>query len=136
MQLVFPMQVSCWGPPKVLAGNSACLLTPGERSQTVAFYFQDDWKVSPKLTLNLGLRWDIPTPIHEVASRMSGLDPTKPNPGADGYPGAFVVLGDGPGRTGADSFAKTYYKQFGPRLGFAYAASSKVVVRGGYKNQL
>lgn len=108
------------------------LLTPGTRSQTVAFYFQDDWKVSPKLTLNLGVRWDIPTPIHEVVSRMSGLDPTKPNPGADGYPGAFVVLGDGPGRTGADNFAKTYYKQFGPRIGFAYAASSKVVVRGGY----
>jgi len=108
------------------------LLSPGERSQTVAAYFQDDWKVSSKLTVNIGLRWDIPTPPHEVASRMSGLDPTKPNPGADGRLGAFVVLGDGPGRTGKDRFADTYYKQFGPRLGFAYAATSKMVVRGGY----
>ena len=108
------------------------LLTPGQRSQTIAFYFQDDWKVSPKLTLNVGLRWDIPTPIHEVASRMSGLDPTKPNPGADGHPGAFVVLGDGPGRTGQSNFADTYYREFGPRFGFAYAASNKMVIRGGY----
>jgi Carboxypeptidase regulatory-like domain/TonB dependent receptor-like, beta-barrel len=107
-------------------------LTPGMRSQTLAFYFQDDWKASSKLTLNLGLRWDIPTPLHEVASRMSGLDPNVPNPGADGYPGAFVVLGDGPGRTGAKSFADTYYRQFGPRFGLAYAATSKLVVRGGY----
>src|SRR5439155_16020460 len=93
------------------------LLTDGIRSQTLAFYFQDDWKVSPKLTLNMGLRWDIPTPIGEVKSRMSGLDPTKPNPGADNYPGAFVVLGDGPGRTGQSNFADTYYREFGPRFG-------------------
>jgi hypothetical protein len=107
-------------------------LTDGIRSQTLAFYFQDDWKVSSKLTLNIGLRWDIPSPLGEVKNRMSGLDPTKPNPGADGYPGAFVVLGDGPGRTGQSNFAETYYKEFGPRFGFAYAANEKTVVRGGY----
>jgi len=114
------------------ANLDTILLTDGIRSQTVAFYFQDDWKVNSKLTMNLGLRWDIPTPLHEVASRMSGLDPTAPNPGADGYRGAFVVLGQGPGRTGTDRFSDTYYKQFGPRFGLAYAATSKMVVRGGY----
>jgi Carboxypeptidase regulatory-like domain/TonB dependent receptor len=108
------------------------LLTPGVRAQTVAFYFHDDWKVNSKLTLNVGLRWDIPTPPYEVASRMSGLDPNLPNPGADGRPGALVVLGDGPGRTGKDRFADTYYKQFGPRFGFAYSPNTKLVVRGGY----
>ena len=45
----------------------------------------------------------------------AGLDPTKPNPGADGFPGAFVMLGDGPGRTGATSFTNTYYGEVGPR---------------------
>ncbi len=114
------------------ADQSITNLTPGERSQTAAFYVQDDWKVSSKLTLNLGLRWDIPTPFWEVKGAMSGLDPTKPNPGADGFPGAFVVLGDGPGRIGGRSFAKTYYKEFGPRFGFAYALNQKTVLRGGY----
>jgi len=107
-------------------------LSPGQRSRTTAFYFQDDWKVSSKLSLNLGIRWDIPQPIKDVSSRMSGLDPTKPNPGADGFRGALVVLGDGPGRNGQTNFAETYYRQFAPRFGFAYAASQKLVVRGGY----
>jgi hypothetical protein len=107
-------------------------LVDGPRSQSVAFYFQDDWKVSSKLTMNLGVRWDIPTPFYENQSRMSGLNPTMPNPGADGYPGAFVVLGNGPGRTGQKSFGSTYYKQFAPRLGFAYAATQKMVLRGGF----
>jgi hypothetical protein len=107
-------------------------LTHGNRSQTVAFYVQDDWKFNSKLTLNLGVRWDIPTPFHEVLSRMSGLDPTMPNPGAGGYPGAFVVLGDGPGRSGQTNFSGTYYKQFAPRFGFAYAATQKMVLRGGF----
>jgi len=106
-------------------------LSPGQRSRTYSFYFQDDWKASSKLTLNLGIRWDIPSPIKEVVSRMSGLDPNAINP-ATGTKGAFVVLGEGPGRNGQENFAKTYYRQFGPRFGFAYAASQKMVVRGGY----
>jgi hypothetical protein len=106
-------------------------LSPGQRSRTYSFYFQDDWKASSKLTLNIGIRWDIASPIKEVSSRMSGLDPNLTNP-ATGNKGAFVVLGDGPGRNGQDNFAKTYYRQFGPRFGFAYAASQKMVVRGGY----
>jgi carboxypeptidase family protein/TonB-dependent receptor-like protein len=107
-------------------------LSFGERSRITSFYLQDDWKVSSKLTLNLGIRWDIPEPISEAASRMSGLDPNLPNPGANGFKGAFVVLGDGPGRNGKKNFTDVYYKEFGPRVGFAYAASSKMVIRGGY----
>ena len=107
-------------------------LTPGTRARTTAFYVQDDWKVTSKLTFNLGVRWDIPQPYKEAANRLAGLDPTKPNPGADGFPGAFVMLGDGPGRTGATSFTDTYYGEVGPRVGFAYAASEKLVIRGGY----
>jgi hypothetical protein len=107
-------------------------LSPGQRSRITSFYLQDDWKVSPKLTLNLGIRWDIPQPVSEAASRMSGLDPNLPNPGADGFKGAFVILGEGPGRTGRKNFTDVYYKEFGPRVGFAYAVSGKMVIRGGY----
>lgn len=109
-------------------------LNPGLRSNTTAFYFQDDWKVKPNLTLNLGLRWDIPSPLTEVAKRMSGLDPKAPNPGAGGRPGVLVFLGDCPGCSGRDSFADVYWKQIGPRVGFAWAPGDgqTVVLRGGY----
>jgi hypothetical protein len=98
-------------------------LTLGQRSRYTAMYVQDDWKVRDNLTVNLGLRWDIPTPLFEVAGRMSSLDPTVPNPGADGYPGALVFR---------DRFSDTYYKQFAPRFGFAWQVKEDLVVRGGY----
>ena len=63
---------------------------------------------------------------------MSGLDPKKPNPGADGFPGALAFLGDCTGCLGKNAFADTYYKQFAPRVGFAWASSEKMVIRGGY----
>ena len=98
------------------------------------FYVQDDWKARRNLTLNFGLRWDIPTAITEVRQRQSGLDPTMPNPGADGYPGAMVMLGDCQGCNGKGRFADPYYKQFAPRVGFAWTPgnSNKMVIRGGY----
>ena len=116
------------------AGLGVPLLTPGTRSRTTAFYVQDDWKVTPNLTLNFGLRWDIPTPLTEVLHRMSGLNPTKPNPGANGFPGAFEMLGNCSGCSGRDSFTDTYWKEFGPRIGFAWGPGTNpnFVIRGGY----
>ncbi len=64
--------------------------TPGLASKYVALYTQDDWKMRPGFTLNAGIRWDIPTPVFERTDRMSGLDPTLANPGADNYPGAMA----------------------------------------------
>jgi hypothetical protein len=106
--------------------------TLGVRSRVTAFYVQDDWKVTPKLTLNLGVRWDIPTSFSSPHDAMSGLDPKLPNPGADGYPGALTFLGNCPACNGQNRWNSIYYGQFGPRLGFAYAASSKLVWRGGF----
>ena len=107
-------------------------VTLGIRSRSTAFYLQDNWKFTPKLMLNLGIRWDIPEPLREAANRMSSLDPTMPNAAAGGLPGALAFLGDCQGCTGRSTFARTYYRQFGPRVGFAYAAADKLVVRAGY----
>jgi hypothetical protein len=105
------------------AGMGIQRMTTGLRSRYTALYAQDDWKVRPNLTVNIGLRWDIPTPVFEVHGRMSSLDPSLPNPGADNHPGALAFR---------DRFAETYYKQFAPRVGFAWQTSDGVVVRGGY----
>ncbi|HEY3974252.1 MAG TPA: carboxypeptidase regulatory-like domain-containing protein [Candidatus Sulfotelmatobacter sp.] len=92
-----------------------------------ALYAQDDFKIRPNLTLNLGLRWDIETPRHEALGAQSVLSLTATNPDTPGQPGALIY---GKGATGA----KTYFKNFGPRIGFAYSPDfvKNTVVRGAY----
>jgi hypothetical protein len=103
-------------------------VNPQSRWASPAFYVTDDWKVSRRLTLNLGLRWDIVGALSEVQHRSSVLDPFLPNPGADGFPGSLVFLS----QLHRDSFQDTYWKEFGPRFGFAYQINSRMVLRGGY----
>lgn len=104
----------------------------GGRYHTISPYFQDDWKVSSKLTLNLGLRWDYFPPFHEVQDRWSFLNPTMINP-ATGTPGALQFAGNrGAGFScNCRTPVNTYWKNFGPRVGFAYEVNSKTVLRGG-----
>jgi hypothetical protein len=99
----------------------------GFRQPEHAFYVADDWKVTPRLTVNAGLRWEIIRPFYEVTGRMSEVDLTTPNPGADNRLGALVFAGPGRHR-----FNNTYGREFGPRLGLAYQVSSKLVLRAGY----
>jgi hypothetical protein len=106
--------------------------TFGYRQGLFSLYAQDDWKVTSKLTVNYGLRWELPTPQHEAYSRLSGLDPTLANPGADDYLGALTFLGNCTGCNGRSTFQEYYYRQFAPRLGFAFSATPKLVVRGGW----
>lgn len=105
---------------------------PRNRYQYLGMYAQDDWKVTAKLTLNYGLRYEIFFPRYEKLNNLSAFDPTVPNPAAGGLPGALTFLGSGPGRDGRRSFADTYYKDFGPRLGLAYQVWDRTVVRAGY----
>ena len=93
-----------------------------------AAYVQDDFRVGSKLTLNLGLRWDLFVPWVEVDDRQSNFDPAT---------GTFVVASDAAVIDGVrvgrrlQTWSK---KDFGPRLGFAYDASGngRTIVRGGF----
>jgi hypothetical protein len=108
--------------------NVVKVLHPESRIWNPAFYVADDWKVTRRLTLNFGLRWDVVGGVYEVNNFNSGLDPKAPNPGASGYPGALVFLDN----LHRKSFQDTYYGELGPRLGFAYQINSRIVLRGGY----
>jgi len=95
-----------------------------QSSKEISFFVQDDWKVNPDLTLNLGLRYDIFTPPTERYDRQSNFDPATKT---------IQMAGDSAthGRTLQD----TDKNNFGPRIGFAYSGfkpDKTLVLRGGY----
>jgi hypothetical protein len=104
----------------------------GVRYKDYAIYAQDSYKLSSKLTLNYGLRYDIDLPASEAFDRFSAVDPKLPNPDAGNILGAYTYFGSGAGRNGHKRPQDVYHKAFGPRLGFAYSINDKTVVRGGY----
>jgi hypothetical protein len=115
------------------ATYNGLFVVPGNRYRYIAAFINDDWKVTRKLTLNLGLRWDLYIPREEAHDNFASFDPSLANPGAGGHLGAVAFLGDGPGRiSGKSSFADTDYKNFGPHIGFAYQPFKSTVLRGGY----
>lgn len=96
-------------------------------------YFQDNWKLTSKLTVNLGMRYEVPIGWHVPGGNgYSMVDIKVPNPAAGGLPGALVFSGTGPGRTGQKRFYPTDYSNIGPRLGAAYQLGPKTVLRGGW----
>jgi Carboxypeptidase regulatory-like domain len=103
----------------------------GQQFPYFAGFAQDDWRVSRRLTVNLGLRWEVQMPTTGLEDRWSDFSPTTPNPAANNIPGAVLFAGSGAGRVGSRTLADSYYKAFGPRLGFAYQLNDKTVIRGG-----
>jgi hypothetical protein len=104
----------------------------GVRYKDYSFFAQDTYKATPRLTLNYGLRYDVDVPASEAFDRFSMVDPTLPNPGAGGIPGAYTYFGSGTDRNGQKRPQDIYKKAFGPRVGFAYSIDDKTVLRGGY----
>lgn len=111
----------------VTAGNGQALFY---RRTTWSLYAQDSWKLTRKLTLDYGLRWDLQQPLNELHDRMISFSPTAINPVAGGRPGAVIYAGNGAGRCNC-LFAPYYPYAIAPRFGLAYQVNPKTVVRAG-----
>ena len=95
-------------------------------------YVQDDIKWTPRLTINLGVRYVIPKPFNEAFDRDSFLNPYLPNSAVDGFPGALEFTGYGPDSCQCRTTVQTHYRDIAPRIGFAYQFNKKTVVRGSF----
>jgi hypothetical protein len=108
--------------------ESGEVLTYTEKRPEFALYLQDDWRPTTKLTVNLGVRWDVYPPWVEVDDRQSNFDTTT---------GQFVIASDDAQMAGGHvgRYLQTYSKRdIGPRFGFAYDidGTGKTLVRGGF----
>ena len=95
-----------------------------QSSKEMAFFVQDDWKVNPNLTLNLGLRYDVFTAPTERFDRQSNFDPAT-----------RTIQMAGENAPGGRDLSNTDRNNFGPRFGFAYSGfreDKTMVLRGGY----
>ncbi|HZO56968.1 MAG TPA: TonB-dependent receptor, partial [Bryobacteraceae bacterium] len=102
-------------------------------SPYLALYLQDDYRITDKLTLNLGLRWDVEMPRDERYDRLSFFDPDAASPvaaqvGIPGLHGGLRFLG----KDGVTRQQATDWNNLGPRFGFSWQALPRTVVRGGY----
>jgi outer membrane receptor protein involved in Fe transport len=94
---------------------------------SLGFYAQDSWKVTRKLTLDVGLRYDYSIYYKEQYGRSPNFAPNLPNPTAGGHPGAVTYQA-----ICHCDFAKNYPWGFAPRVGMAYQVGPKTVLRGGF----
>jgi len=105
----------------------------GPQQRAYTWHIGDTWKITPKLTVNYGIRWDRFSPTFETGDRLAFFT-FAPNPDAGNRPGSLQYAGS---KWGAASYGKRYPEDvfnagFGPRLGAAYRLDEKTVVRAGY----
>jgi hypothetical protein len=97
-----------------------------------ALFVQDEWHVSKKLSLSLGLRWENNSPPYDKWDRWANFSPTTPNSAAGNILGALVFAGKGPGTINARTTIPSWRKGFAPRFGYVYQFTSKLVMRGSF----
>jgi hypothetical protein len=108
-----------FGLPSNIAQGSN--LTTNLRQHVHSLYVQDDWRITPKLTLNLGLRWEFATPIWDRDNYWSNFNPAT-----------NTLVRATSGSLYDRALVNPNYKDFGPRLGMAYSIDSKTSIRAGY----
>jgi hypothetical protein len=120
-------------------GSVSLSQTPsnGLRTQMYAFYAQDDWRATPNLTLNLGLRYETQTPFYSSINQFQSFNPFVPNPGAGTGSIPAGAMGETifQGLNGEGRYVYNWFKKpFAPRFGFAYRlfGKSDTVIRGGF----
>ncbi|WP_263366900.1 TonB-dependent receptor [Edaphobacter bradus] len=96
-----------------------------QRLWMVSGFAQDDWKLLPNLTVNLGLRYDFASPALEGKNQQANFDPN-----ANGGAGGLVLAKSGSLKDRA--LINPNYKNFGPRFGISYSPDAKTVIRAGY----
>jgi hypothetical protein len=114
--------------------NTATIAPPYDpqyRRPSYSLFIQDTWKVTRRLTLDYGIRWDLTLPTNEIHNRWSEFAPTVANPAAGGLLGATIYTGNGAGRCDCN-FVPIYPYAIGPRLGVAYQLTPKTVLRAGW----
>ncbi|WP_158819947.1 TonB-dependent receptor [Granulicella sp. S156] len=103
----------------------------GARFRAISPYVQDNWKVTSKLTLDLGLRYDFFPSVTEVHNAESFFSPNLANP-VTGINGALQFTGTGSGTCNCSTPVNNYKKNFGPRIGLAFQSDPKTVWRASY----
>ena len=114
-------------------GLSSSILSNNWRD-TGSLYVQDDWKVSPSLTVNAGLRWEFGTGLHEAQNRVAGIDLSNGNfmlPKSRQGKSPMLPAGIPVEYVDSDTLMDMHQLNFGPRLGLSYKLGAKTVVRAG-----
>ena len=113
------------------SGNTGVNVSNVSRTWLHGTYLQDDWKVTPKLTVNLGLRWEVQRPVTDRFNRLARFNYSAVNPISSAV-GATYLGQQVFATSGNRGQYDTSYKHFAPRIGFAYQLMPKLVMRGGY----
>ena len=118
---------SCWATISAIIAGRADRY-PRIATFDWAFFLQDSWKVTRKLTLDYGVRWDYDTPAHEQYNRWGQIDPTAGEPQCRWPSGELSVRQ----HARCHFYKSAYPYAIGPRLGVAYQINPKTVFRGGW----